>query len=456
MEDDGAIASQLAAYADQASLLVAKAREVQSDDPDAATAADELRQEYMQWYSGAIKLLDGNLRDRFRSEFEGSDESHRIESFLNDPHSRTVRGWFRSAESTFVRPVERQAHILREMAGSLQSPLEPESSRGQRKTRRNAIILGVLAAVVAVSVAGVNALSRNDSDTSLSGAPAASESPSSTNPPSPTNSPSPVDSPIFVSDNKSLSLTNYGFGSLNGGLGLAYPAGKVPRMRTAAGRLVQANVLEFEDVSAFAMREVEGGAYVLNGMMLEMGLEGMSDREVTVYDIRVAPIRKPVPLEGAIVLRGVGGGETPEIVNFNMDSTSPVARGGAAAGIDGKAAPFFTRGRISLAKGSKETLSLWFAARTYASEFFIDIAFEVAGQKYIKRLDLNGQPFRVAPLACAMKRETSGLGDGYDANLASKRYGAVLQLDNDGRTKPSVQERDPNAFATEKCDLWYW
>jgi hypothetical protein len=227
-------------------------------------------------------------------------------------------------------------------------------------------------------------------------------------------------------------------------------------MREAATRLVQAKVLEFEDLTAFAMREVEGGAYALNGMMVEMGLEGRHEREETVYDIRVAPIRQTVPLESAFVLRGVGGGDTPEIVNFNMDNPSPVARGGAAAGIDGTGAPFFTKGRISLTKGKKETLSLWFAARSFASEFFIDIAFEVAGQKYIKRLDLNGQPFRVAPLACAMKRESSGLGDGYDTDLAAKRYGTVLHLVNDGRTRPTIAESDPSSFASEKCDLWYW
>jgi hypothetical protein len=228
-----------------------------------------------------------------------------------------------------------------------------------------------------------------------------------------------------------------------------------PHMRDAATRLVQAKALQFEDVTNFAMHQVEGGAYVLNGMMLEMGLEGRDDREVTVYDIRAVPVRKPVPLDSVFVLRGVGGGDTPEIVNFNMDSPEPIARGGAAAGINGTAAPFFITGRISLAKGRKTTLSLWFAARSHASEFFIDIAFEVAGQKYVKRLDLNGQPFRVAPMSCAMKRETLGLGDGYDTGLASKRYGAVLHLDNDGRTKPALDDRDPNAFATEGCDTWY-
>lgn len=237
---------------------------------------------------------------------------------------------------------------------------------------------------------------------------------------------------------------------------MAYPVGMAAHMRAAAKRLVQAKVLEFEDLTAFAMHEVEGGAYALNGMMVEMGLEGMHEREVTVYDIRVSPIRQTVPLEGAFVVRGVGGGDTPEIVNFNMDNPSPIARGGAAAGIDGTAAPFFTKVRIGLAKGSKETLSLWFAARSFASEFFIDIAFEVAGQKYIKRLDINGKPFRVAPLACSMKRETLGLGDGYDVDLAAKRYGTVLHLVNDGRTKPAIMESDPGDFASGKCDMWYW
>ncbi|MEV8375186.1 hypothetical protein AB0P21_20805 [Kribbella sp. NPDC056861] len=437
MEDDGVIGDQLVAFADKAPLLIAKARKLQSDDPGAAAAVDELRVEYMRWYSEAINLLDGTLRERFRAEFEGSDDSPRVEAFLGNPQTRTVHGWFRSAESTFVKPVERQVHTLREMAGALRSPLEPEASRSQRKTRRNALLLGALAAVVALLVAGINLAVRQGSGSSA-GPPTVSESPE------------------ISSDDKSLSLTNYGLGSLNGGLGLAYPIDKMSHMRTAAQQLIQTKVLAFEDMTDFAMREVEGGAYILNGLMLEMGLEGRNDREVTVYDIRTIPVSKNVPLGAAFILRGAGGGDTPEIVNFNMDNPAPIARGGAVAGIDGTASPFFTTNRISLAKGQKETLSLWFAARSYASEFFVDIAFEVAGKKYIKRLDLNGQPFRVAPLSCAMKRETLGLGDGYDPDLSSKRYGALLQLVNDGSTRPSLRERDPNGFATAGCDTWYW
>lgn len=253
-------------------------------------------------------------------------------------------------------------------------------------------------------------------------------------------------------ENHSLGITNYGFGSVNGGLALVYPANQVGRMKESAARLTQAKLLEFEDVDTFAQQEVEAGAYVLNGMMLEMGLEGLDEREVTVYDIRTVLTHQAVPLDAAFVLRQVGGGETPTIVNFNMDDLAPAPRERNSAGEPGE--PFFSVQRLSLPKGGKETLSLWFAAKSHASEFYVDISYEVAGTKYKKRLDLNGKPFRIAPLACAMGATDPELADAYDPVLATKRYKSVLRLNNDGRTKPSLETKDPDAFAKEGCHLW--
>jgi predicted nucleotide-binding protein len=117
----------------QVSELDALAEQVQVDD--AATGertARELAPRYEVWYAECLSLLPGDLREKFRSQYEGTLMFPRIKSFLHEPRRARVKFfgkwqkppsqnngrmsyWQHPYHSAFQQPVNEQKRILLEV-----------------------------------------------------------------------------------------------------------------------------------------------------------------------------------------------------------------------------------------------------------------------------------------------------------------------------------------------------
>jgi len=174
-----------------------------------------------------------------------------------------------------------------------------------------------------------------------------------------------------------------------GGWGAIFPRAN----STAASEFIAQPYMP-DDVHRFYGHELAAGAFGNAGIYLEVNFEGLSDREITINDIR--PINRhtePVPT-GAAVIIGTQG--APNInIQYSLDSPVPVGRNIETG------RPYFESFHIPLTRGKKETLGLEFRVQQRAYSFNVAIEYEVGGQTYTRILQqANGQPFRATGALC--------------------------------------------------------
>jgi hypothetical protein len=78
------VAGRIEALVEEANALEHLGGEIQGNDEVAALAnAKQLTENYLSWYASALALLPDDLKERFRSEYEGKFLNSRIKHFLN-------------------------------------------------------------------------------------------------------------------------------------------------------------------------------------------------------------------------------------------------------------------------------------------------------------------------------------------------------------------------------------
>jgi len=181
-----------------------------------------------------------------------------------------------------------------------------------------------------------------------------------------------------------------------------------------------------KDIETFFADELEVGGYLLGGMTLYLELEGLSDREVTVYDIRPIVEKEGAPALGALIDIPSQGNLTRQM-EFNLESVDPAAKELKADGsLSGRR--FFDVQRIGLAKGHKETLVMQFVTKTVAINFRIAIDYEVAGRKYTQIVSRKGQSFRVSANLCTRALTHSRYTPTELDQLRRLRFGTIREL----------------------------
>jgi hypothetical protein len=237
-----------------------------------------------------------------------------------------------------------------------------------------------------------------------------------------------------------------------------YATDQTARAKSVAAELAKINAVPKGDKAGtgvyekdydIAIREIQqGGAYMLRGMQIAVEVEGLADSEITINDVLVKPVLRPVPLGTAIVLYNSGGGDKPRIMKFNMDSDKPVARQDVKGAQPGP--PFFDVERIGLPKGHKETLVMLFRPTSVASEFDISIRYEVNGDKYTENVDFGGHHFRIAPIACPIKQDEIANASEDARKVAGKLYESVYDF---GRSSEFRVTRSPQEFSEFPCNF---
>jgi hypothetical protein len=100
------------------------ATEVQRDDPVGDRLVDQLVERYHRWYGDALAWLPGDLKERFRGEYEGSILNAKIKQFLNDPLKRNplaagdesglISEWMYPFDRCIRQPLNGQRQIITE------------------------------------------------------------------------------------------------------------------------------------------------------------------------------------------------------------------------------------------------------------------------------------------------------------------------------------------------------
>lgn len=112
---------------EEANDLVDRARALQEGE---ATDDSTLTEDYHSWYAACLAILDDDLGERFRKEFDGNWLSPRIRGFLESPKMRSMlfdltepekrlpamSEWQHPVETAFVGPIRAQQLLLREQA----------------------------------------------------------------------------------------------------------------------------------------------------------------------------------------------------------------------------------------------------------------------------------------------------------------------------------------------------
>ena len=142
---------------------------------------------------------------------------------------------------------------------------------------------------------------------------------------------------------------------------------------------------------------LRAGAYLYGGALIEISLEGLDKREISIYNIRPQTTRHDVATDTAIIIEP--GGTGPNIgIDYNLDQPHPVAM--QQDNLKMPPRSFFEMQSISLAQYHKEALELYFTASRAAYDFTIAIDYEVGGKKYTSIVDNNGTPFRATATLC--------------------------------------------------------
>ena len=190
------------------------------------------------------------------------------------------------------------------------------------------------------------------------------------------------------------------------------------------------------DPDAFLAEELDAGAYLSGGAAILVEVENYGDREITLFDIRVANRRlEPPALGAAIFVSPIGGRDTPRIIRFDLDASPPLAR-------DSGGTEFFSAQRIGLRPSAKESLLLILTSDRAAYSFDIELQYELGGKEHTMVLRRNGQPFRVTVDLC-----NELFGDPLpNPELDGLRYASVrwsYQLDTTG-TRHGIKSVGPS------------
>ncbi|MGW5053569.1 hypothetical protein [Actinokineospora sp. NPDC004072] len=127
-------AGKLQALIEAVPQLEELAGRVQIEDETAGhQAAEQLSDLYRRWYSACLEALPEDLRDRFRSEYEGGMLTYRVKHFLQDPlmkspiyredmdevSKKMFSPWQHPAKDRFVNPVRQQLQYLEQALARL-------------------------------------------------------------------------------------------------------------------------------------------------------------------------------------------------------------------------------------------------------------------------------------------------------------------------------------------------
>ncbi|MFF1819741.1 hypothetical protein ACFVWG_20745 [Kribbella sp. NPDC058245] len=144
----------------------------------------------------------------------------------------------------------------------------------------------------------------------------------------------------------------------------------------------------------------DGGVPAVSTNPAIVYLRGNREQTITITDIRIDPLERSAPITNALVCPLVekGGGGDLELLDFDLDSTQPIAHVMEENGTVTNT-KYFSRRMVTLTKNEKVGFLLNFHTRDHHVRFSVTVDYQYgSNERGSMKLDNNGQPFEFTPL----------------------------------------------------------
>lgn len=147
------------------------------------------------------------------------------------------------------------------------------------------------------------------------------------------------------------------------------------------------------------------GWFELEQLTLRLALQGRSNQEVEIVDIRPTQLVRTPPIRGTLSYLPPQEGAATISLLLNTDETRPAMR--AVTGIDEwgqiPGEPFFETMTISLADRERDVAVIRASAQHTAVRFKLELDYLLGGELKSIVIDDGGRPFRITPLNCVAR-----------------------------------------------------
>lgn len=202
------------------------------------------------------------------------------------------------------------------------------------------------------------------------------------------------------------------------------------------------------DTDNLLFDEMEAGGYSHGGVRVHLTVEGNTDREVTINNIRPVNLKREPAVTGEVIVGPTQGtGPSPERMGFILDRVNPNAR---TVGEDGSYGPaFFDTYYIGLPNRKKQTLILEFLAQASAFSFNIEVDYDVNGKKFHQLLQKDNRPLQLRTSASLCpSRQPNKVPEEDRRFLNGAQYSGVTFLRTD-QTGITLERVDPKAYLSQ-------
>jgi hypothetical protein len=174
-------------------------------------------------------------------------------------------------------------------------------------------------------------------------------------------------------------------------------------------------------------------------LTLRVLLEGRSNQEIHVVDIRPVDLRRTAPLDGTLFFVPPQEGAASIVLLLNMDERVPVATGVDRVDEWGPVpdGPFFESNSIRLADREQDILVIRVSATREAVQFRLQADYLLGDDLKSTVIDDDGKPFALTPLNC-VRRGIASYRRGYEFGAPKPRPEKWVLASAEVRKNPAV------------------
>ena len=147
------------------------------------------------------------------------------------------------------------------------------------------------------------------------------------------------------------------------------------------------------------------GGVDVERLTLQVVLEGRSNQEIRVVDIRPTDVERTAPLDGTLFSTPPQAGGASIVLLLDMDQPTPVMN--VVAGTDESGPvpgqPYFENNNIRLADREQDVLVIRTSAMKSTVRFRLKIEYLIGGDSKSIVIDDDGVPFGITPINCVRR-----------------------------------------------------
>jgi hypothetical protein len=211
--------------------------------------------------------------------------------------------------------------------------------------------------------------------------------------------------PDFRSSVEIVNLADQGFS-------VAFPGA----YRPSPGEARLASRLDGNTAPQLDARLRAHGAVDLRKLSLRIALEGRSNEELRILDIRPVDVVRTAPVAGTLFYIPPQEGAATLRMIVNLDDPLPVVRTAVIGSGDELVGtrPFFEENTIRLRDRERDVILLRATAERYSVRFKLEVEYLIGAKRKHAVIDDDGRPFRVTGMNCTAEPGIASYANAYE------------------------------------------